>query len=125
MVGPIPCRLRAGAALPGSPRKKRRVGLLLSRPYEPGYIPSVNLGEFGVQILSVLDAQFRIRSAFNTLQNIPRRVQIEQDRSSAVIRIVYDATRRINATELALAYASSFNVSASVSAFLMAGLVTG
>jgi len=91
------------------------VGQLLSRPYEPGFIPSVNLGDFGVQILNVLDAQYRIQQAYNTLKHIPARIQIEQDRSAAVIRIVYDATRKINATELALAYTSSFNVSASVS----------
>jgi hypothetical protein len=94
---------------------ERRVGQLLSRPYEPGFIPSVNLGDFGVQILNVLDAQYRIQQAYNTLKHIPARIQIEQDRSAAVIRIVYDATRKINATELALAYTSSFNVSASVS----------
>jgi hypothetical protein len=92
---------------------ENRVGQLLARPYEPGSVPSVNLGDFGVQILNVLDAQYRIQQAFNTLQHIPARIQIEQDRSSSVIRIIYDATRKMNATEIALAYASSYNVSAS------------
>ena len=93
---------------------ERRVGVLLAKPYEPGFIPTVNLGDFGVQILSVLDSQFRVQQSFNTLQNIPKRIQIEQDRTNAVIRIIYDSSTQINATEEALAWASSFSVGASV-----------
>lgn len=100
---------------------ERRVGGILENPYEPGVTPNVTcpggvgiacLGEFGVQILNVLDAQFRIQEAFNTLQNIPRRMQIEQDRSAQVIKIIYDSLGAINATEEALAWASSFSLSA-------------
>jgi hypothetical protein len=92
---------------------EKRVGELLSQQYRPGLIPTVNLGDFGVQILSVQDAQFRIQQAYNTLQNIPRRIQIEEDRSSSVITLIYDANTRVNATEEALAWAGSFSVGAS------------
>lgn len=101
---------------------RRRTDLILaaftSGGYEPGgsvQDPGLNqpvvLGQFGQQLYRVLDASFAIQEAYNNLANIPRRIEIEQERAGQVVNVTLSTGDKLAVIDYALGVANSFTVS--------------
>lgn len=92
----------------------RRVNTLLNRDYEPGFTTQL-VGTLGNRVLEAMDARFIGEIALNNLQNIPKRIEIEEERIGTVVDVILSSAETIGALQIAENVANMFTVSAGVS----------
>ncbi len=71
-------------------------------------------GELAQAVAANAEAKAALDTAFTELQNIPEKIQIEQDRVGAIATVMTDTADDIGAREIAKGFANAFSVSVEI-----------